>query len=184
MSAEDNFRRVRSALNAGRNVLTTLGYRTIRVFVVTRVWEGGRKSADGGFVDQAVYGGQVVDQATGRFGDPPQVGLEIVPRPKVRTLGIRETYGSGGIFREGDVRLTYIQPWWEDSRTGVRKGFRVVDVAPDPAPSDGIETYYYLTGDPLQGEYFRVGSLTEKFGHFEVTLRARATTPTVDAAGT
>lgn len=180
----DRFRRVRSALNAGRSVLTKLGYYTTRLFVVTRAWEGGRKSADGGYEDRAVYRGEVVDRATGSFGDIPRVGLEVLPRPRIRLIRTQEIFASGGLYHDGDLKITYIQPWWTDRATGVTLGYTVADVAPDPAPADGVETFYYVTGQYIQGEYFRVGSITEKFGHFELTLRSRLTTPTKDPAGT
>lgn len=176
--AADRFQRVRSALNAGRGVLTTLGYRTTRVFVVTRVWEGGRRSADGGYIDQAIYRGNVVDQSTGVGLNRPQVGLEIVPRPKVRFLRTQELFASGGIYHDGDLKVTYIQPPWTDTN-GVQHGYSIEDFAPDPGDNDGTETFYYLTGS-VAGEYFRVGTITEKFGHYEMTLRSRLTTPTKD----
>lgn len=178
----DRFQRVRGALNAGRGVLTRLGYRTVRVFVVTRVWEGGRRSAEGGYEDRAVFRGAVIARATGVGLRAPTVGLEIVPRPKVRFLRTQEVFNSGGIYHDGDVKITYVQPAWTD-HAGVQQGYTIADVAPDPSPDDGTETFYYLEGS-VQGEYFRVGTITEKFGHLELTLRSRLTTPTKDPAGT
>lgn len=177
----DRFRRVRGALNAGRGVLTTLGYHTVRVFVVTRVWEGGRRSADGGYEDRALFRGNIIARATGSNFALPTVGLEIVPRPKVRFITTREQFASGGIYHDGDVKLTYIQPAWVDGQSGVEKGYTIGDVAPDPSPADGVETFYFLSGS-ITGEYFRVGTITEKFGHLELTLRSRLTTPTKDSA--
>jgi len=177
-STASNFQGVRAALNAGRGVLTTLGYRTTRMFVVTRVWEGGRRSAEGGFTDQAIWRGKVIDSATGSAGDPPKVGLEIVPRPKVRFIRTQELFASGGIYQDGDLKVTYIQPPWTDA-AGVQQGYTIADVMPDPSADNGTEMFYYLSGS-INGEYFRVGTITEKFGHYEMTLRSRTTTPTKD----
>lgn len=179
MAAEDNFRRIRAALNARRKRNTLLGIYTTRVYVVKRVWEGGRRSAEGGFTDYGIYQGQVINQANGIGFTWSGAGMEISPRPKCRMLSSREIYNSAGIYHEGDVRVTYIQPYWKD-RNGVQKGYAPVDIAPE-STDDGVEYFYRLQASDqsggITGDYYLIGSILEKWGHYQVTLTARGNTP-------
>lgn len=178
-SPADKFRRVQSGLQAARQVLTTLGIYTTRVFIVRRTWAGGRRSFEGGFTDQSVYQGNVIAEAPGHGRANPDIGLEILPRPRCRLLSSREVYDSGGIYHEGDLRVMYIQPYWVDA-AGVQHGYTLDDIAPDPDRLDETETFYRLkaaSSGGISGEYFRFGSVLEKWGHYELTLKPRLTTP-------
>jgi hypothetical protein len=166
-------------MRTARNALTRLGIYTTRVFVVQRKWLGGRRGFDGGFVDTAVYQGKVVQEGGGQGTENPQVGLEILPRPRVRLISSREIYNSGGIYHEGDCRVMFIQPYWV-GRDGRQQGYTLEDIAPDPDDQSPTETFYRLvaaSSGGVTGEYFRYGSVLEKWGHYELTLKPRLTTP-------
>lgn len=186
---DQKFRGILGGANAVRMIATTLGVYTTRVFITWRLWQGGRRSSDGGYVDEAVSRGQVIATATGVGFGPFQVGLEIVPRPKIQALSAREIFQSGGIYKSGDIRLVGIQPAWTGT-DGEPLGYTPEDVAPDPLTRDGAEVIYFLQSanagqGGINGEYFRVGTMVEKFDHYEITLTPRLTTPTMNAtAGT
>lgn len=172
------FRGVLGALNAGRQVLTNLGIRTVRVSVTVRTWQGARVGSPGGYTDRAIYQGIVTAHASGAVEASPTVGTEIVPRPKCRFVSTREVANSAGLYHEGDLKVTYIQPFWADPVTGTQHGYTMADIAPDESV-DGVEVIYRVTSDTgaINSDYSRIGTVTEHFGHYELLLRSRTTTP-------
>lgn len=159
--------RILKGMAKRRQVPSTLGLRTSQLFVIVRRWEGGRRSAEGGYVDTAVYDGQVIQSGQG-------AGLEVIPRPLVRFIRTREIFESGGLYNEGDLRVNYIQPRYT-SPGGAPVGYSATDIAPE-FDHDGIEVIYRFVGG-VNGEYARIGSVLERWGHYELTLSARRTTP-------
>ena len=177
-TAQQRARAILGGLAAGRSVLTTLGFRTFRVFVTVRTWQGGRIGAPGGYVDRAIYQNTIIGQESGTgLNVPPGVGLEITPRPKCRFISTREIASSAGLYHEGDMRVTSIQPFWIDQTTRVQHGYTMQDLAPDES-MDGVEVIYRVVSDTgsIASDYSRIGTVTEYFGHYELILRSRLTT--------
>jgi hypothetical protein len=94
--------------------------------------------------------------------------------PHLRQLRLSEVAGSGGAYREGDVRVGAITPY---NATTNPSGFTPQQLRPLPAPGTaGVEVIYQVTG-PLGGEYALVEFLGDRPMRYELILRRTDRTP-------
>lgn len=106
------------------------------------------------------------------LGTPSDTVLRIVPRPEITEVSPREIATSGGLLRQGDLRLTNLTPAYPGG------GYTMEQLAPT-APANAqqrVGVFYVLTG-PNAGEYMRVGALVGDAFGYVLTLRRKNATP-------
>lgn len=117
--------------------------RPTSVTIRSRTWNGGRRGAEGGYVD---------------------VDLVLVPRPKVREVRFAEITASAGRYVAGDVKVGPITPRF------VGGGYTEAQLS--PSADTGTEVIYVLGGH-VSGEYTRVDLSTDRSHAWFLTLRKR-----------
>lgn len=101
------------------------------------------------------------------IGSPNVSDTEITPPPRMRTIAAREIAGSGGRYREGDIRADRITPSYSGG------GYEITDVRPEPP--EGSEVVY-VAGGALAGDYELVDAdFSRNFGYSLVLRRKRGT---------
>lgn len=136
---------------AARQLMDDLGLRTNSLEIFTRTWSGPPGATGSTHVDS----------------DP----LTITPRPKIRSLSKKEIAASGGLYADGDVRVTKITPKYMVDAGG---GYETSEILPSGLRL--VDVVYRITG-PNEGEYKVVDSDTSKNFGYELTLRRTRKTP-------
>lgn len=136
---------------AARTLIDNLGFRTNSLEIFTRTWTGSPGATGSTHVDS----------------DP----LVVTPRPKIRALTNKEIAASGGLYTDGDLRVTKITPKYT---AGAGGGYEVSEIL--AAGSRGVDVVYRITG-PNGGEFKIVDSDTSKNFGYELTLRRTRKTP-------
>ena len=100
--------------------------------------------------------------------------LEAGQNPHMVELSFSEIAGSGGAYREGDVRVGAITPY---NATTNPAGYTPAQLRPlPPAGTSGVEVIYVVTG-PLAGEYALVEFIGNRPMRYELVLRRTDRTP-------
>lgn len=143
----------------GRPILEDLGFRPNALTVVVR--EESQVDPD----TSALVPGTTISS------------LDITPRPRVRTMGMREVNESGGRYQMGDLRVDKVTPEYPGPPPG---GYSLEQIAPDLEDFGGLaggqECIYVVTG-ALAGEYVRVDFGRDRSLGWSLTLRRSEKTP-------
>lgn len=112
-----------AAINKARSVISDYGFRRYTVDIVTRTWTGYKVGE----------------------GTSSESVVALSPRPRVRNMSQAEIASSGGTFREGDMVLDQITPYFNDATCGTG-GYTASQLRPSTNLSN-VETFFRLTGD-------------------------------------
>ncbi len=154
MSFRDDFRLIADDLRslAGPD---NFDIRVVKLTILQRSWNGGRRFAQGGFIDTV-------------WADLPQ-------NYRSRHVNSREVSESGGTYELGDVKFGPITPQW-DVGTGPTGGWSIQSLHPS-ADDNGIEYIFRLTGEH-PGDYILLDLDNFKAFSTYLILRRTEVTPT------
>lgn len=143
---------------AGRAKMQAFGLRPNGLTIRTRTW----------FVDGVTWAPGGIRAPGAIFVDSD---LVLSPTPRIREVSSREVASSGGLYQDGDLRVTKITPQYTGAGGG---GYTPLQLR--PVGAENVEILYVVTG-PSAGEHELVDSDFSRNWGYELTIRRLRTTP-------